>query len=112
LTLYSLQSRIKYAKWTKEDIEGYNGPTMTIVAHLAETVLQDLDTDYTISESGIAGPGAGRKGAAPGYVAVGVASAKGATKTAEHKTGSDNRAENMVAFASLALDLLLECLRE
>jgi PncC family amidohydrolase len=107
LTLYTLPSRIAYAGWTKETIANYSGPTTDIVSGLAKQVRKDLESTYTISESGTAGPtGGSTPNRTPGYVALAVDSDKG-TFTRELSTGlGEDRVANMVQFAVEALTLL------
>jgi PncC family amidohydrolase len=107
LTVYTLPSRIAYAGWTKETIANYSGPTTDIVSGLAKQVRKDLESTYTISESGTAGPtGGSTPNRTPGYVALAVDSDKG-TFTRELSTGlGEDRVANMVQFAVEALTLL------
>jgi PncC family amidohydrolase len=107
LTLYTLPSRIAYAGWTQETINGYSGPTAEIVGGLARHVRGDLASTYTISESGTAGPtGGDTPNRTPGYVALAVDCDKG-TFTRELDTGlGTDRAANMKRFAVEALTLL------
>jgi len=107
LTVYTLPSRIAYAGWTKETIANYSGPTTDIVSGLAKQVRRDLESTYTISESGTAGPtGGSTPNRTPGYVALAVDSDKG-TFVRELSTGlGEDRVANMVQFAVEALTLL------
>lgn len=57
--VYTLPSRIAFAGWTPETISSYAGPTTDIVAGLAEHTRSTLQSTYTVSESGTAGPGGG-----------------------------------------------------
>ncbi|KAG2411778.1 hypothetical protein HFD88_009334 [Aspergillus terreus] len=106
VTVYTLESRLVYAGWTPAHLEGYNGPTPTIVAGLADHVRHTLGSTYTVSESGTAGPTGGTtRNRTPGYVAVAVSTAHG-TYTREVETGSSDREKNMVAFAGEGLKLV------
>lgn len=107
LTLYTLPSRIAYAGWTKETIANYSGPTTDIVSGLAKHVRRDLESTYTLSESGTAGPTGGQtENRRPGYVALAVDCERG-TFTREVKTGlGGDRVANMVQFAVEGLTLL------
>lgn len=113
LTLYTLPSRIAYAGWTQETIANYSGPTTDIVSGLATAVRKDLESTYTISESGTAGPTGGTtENRQPGYVALAVACDRG-TFTREVKTGlGGDRVANMVQFAIEALKLLKDVITE
>ncbi|KAF9886146.1 hypothetical protein FE257_011971 [Aspergillus nanangensis] len=104
--VYTLESRLAYAGWTTANIEGYKGPTTTIVAEMADHVRQTLGSTYTVSESGTAGPTGGTtRNRTPGYVAVAVSTTHGTYKR-EVEIGSADREKNMVAFAGEGLKLL------
>lgn len=109
LTLYTLPSRIAYAGWTQETISNYKGPTTDIVTGLAKHVRRDLESTYTLAESGTAGPtGGSTPNRKPGYVALAVDCERG-TFTKELDTGlGTDRVANMVQFAIEALTLLKE----
>ncbi|KAL4922128.1 hypothetical protein BDW62DRAFT_172983 [Aspergillus aurantiobrunneus] len=110
LTVYTLESRLAFAGWTSADIENYRGPTTDIVAQMADHTRRTLFSTYALSESGTAGPtGGSTRNRTPGYVALAVSGPFG-SKTREVETGSDNRAQNMVAFAEETLKLLKEVL--
>ncbi|KAI1857017.1 uncharacterized protein JN550_013510 [Neoarthrinium moseri] len=113
LTLYTLPSRIAYAGWTQESIKGYRGPTTDIVTGLAKHVRKDLDSTYTISESGTAGPtGSDTPNRTPGYVALAVDCEKG-TFVRELNTGlGTDRVANMKRFAVEALKLLKDVMTD
>ncbi|MCJ1236224.1 hypothetical protein MMC14_004202 [Varicellaria rhodocarpa] len=112
LTLYTLESRIAFAGWTQDSIKAYKGPTMDIVAGLAENVREKLGSTYTVCESGTAGPtGGNTRNRTPGYVALAVATEQG-TYTREAETGlGGDRQKNMVAFALEGLKLLRDVLK-
>lgn len=112
LTLYTLPSRIAYAGWSQETIANYRGPTTDIVSGLANHVRKDLESTYTVAESGTAGPtGGATPNRKPGYVALAVDCDKG-TFTKELSTGlGPDRVGNMVRFAVEALTLLKEVIQ-
>ncbi|KAK3707050.1 hypothetical protein LTR37_012382 [Vermiconidia calcicola] len=107
LTLYTLPSRIAYAGWTQQTIEGYKGPTTDIVSGLAKHVRKDLESTYTLSESGTAGPTGGQTpNRKPGYVALAVDCDRG-TFVQELNTGLEgDRVGNMIRFTVEAFTLL------
>lgn len=111
LTLYTLPSRIAYAGWTQDTISNYAGPTKAVVSGLAEHVRRDLESTYTIAESGTAGPTGGQApNRHPGYVALAVSCDRG-TFVRELNTGlGSDRVGNMVQFAVEALKLLRDVL--
>lgn len=112
LTLYTLPSRIAYAGWTQDTIAAYRGPTTDIVSGLARHVRKDLESTYTLAESGTAGPtGGNTENRKPGYVALAVDCEAG-TFVRELNTGlGGDRVGNMVRFAMEALRLLRDVLK-
>jgi PncC family amidohydrolase len=107
LTLYTLPSRVAYAGWTQETIANYRGPTTDIVTGLATAVRKDLESTYTLAESGTAGPtGGATPNRKPGYVALAVDGPKGTfVKDLDTGLGPD-RTANMIQFAVEALTFL------
>lgn len=105
--MYTLPSRIAYAGWTQETIKNYSGPTTDIVSGLAKHVRGDLESTYTLAESGTAGPTGGQtRNRTPGYVALAV-DCEGGTFVREVETGlGGDRVGNMVRFAVEGLTLL------
>ena len=77
---------------------------------LARAARMRLDADWGLGESGAAGPTGNRYGDPPGHSVLGVAGAQERTTTVG--TGSDDRFENMLAFAAAGLELLEECLSD
>ncbi|PSR78059.1 hypothetical protein BD289DRAFT_444453 [Coniella lustricola] len=113
-TMYTLESRLAFAGWTAADIRAYDGPNPELVAKLARNVRDTLGSTYTVGESGTAGPTASRQSAngQPGYVALAVVSERDVlSRDLNTGLGSD-RAGNMVAFATEALKLVAEFLKE
>lgn len=112
VTLYTLPSRIAYAGWTQESIKNYTGPTTDIVSGLARHVRKDLESTYTLSESGTAGPTGGTTpNRTPGYVALAVDTERG-TFVKELSTGlGTDRVANMVQFAVEGLTLLRDVMK-
>jgi nicotinamide-nucleotide amidase len=77
---------------------------------LAQAAKARLDADWGIGETGAAGPTGNRYGDPPGHSCIGVAGPICRAVTVE--TGLTDRAENMIAFAAAALELLAICLKE
>ncbi len=73
---------------------------------LASQIRGRFSTDWGLSETGAAGPTGNRYGDAAGHSCVGVAGLQPVAMTLE--TGSDNRLDNMHAFAANALNFLLQ----
>lgn len=49
-TLYTLESRVAFAGWTRADIANYDGPSPELVAGLAGHVRGTLGSTYTVGE--------------------------------------------------------------
>ncbi|KAJ5927072.1 competence/damage-inducible protein CinA [Penicillium verrucosum] len=112
LVVYTLESRLAFAGWTPAELETYAGPTTEIVANMADHTRCTLNSTYAVCESGTAGPTGGtERNRTPGYVAVAVSTAQG-NYTREIETGSNDRSENMVAFAREALKLLRDVITQ
>jgi PncC family amidohydrolase len=104
--LYTRQSRIEMAGMTPEMFENYRGATPENVTAMAEALRQRLQATWCIAEAGTAGP----TGNAPGRTVVAVAGPIARHEVVE--TGSSDREANMAAFATRALWLLREALRD
>ena len=76
--------------------------------HLARSARQRLGADWGIGETGAAGPTGNRYGDPPGHTCIGVSGSVEMAITLE--TGSQQREDNMAAFAAAALDLLTQCI--
>ncbi len=85
------------------------GSTEEYATLVAATMRDLLGADWTIGESGAAGPSGNRYGDPAGHVALAVVGPVTATRIVQ--TGSDGREENMWAFAQAALDLLYETVK-
>ncbi|KIK58331.1 hypothetical protein GYMLUDRAFT_45542 [Collybiopsis luxurians FD-317 M1] len=129
MAAYSLESRITFLGWTKEDLENYRGPTEQIALNLALHLRSTLSSTWCLSESGICGPtrpDVWRKEIkGPGYCAYGLVGGRGVVG-AEGKGDASvplqtskeidvpqpkTREENMVAFAEEGLRFLLDTLK-
>lgn len=74
--------------------------------HLARASRTHLRATWGVGEGGATGPSGNPYGDPPGHAWVAVS---GPTEAARHVlTGNDDRLENMVAFATAALELLAE----
>jgi nicotinamide-nucleotide amidase len=84
---------------------GMRGATEEFATYLARAIRARLSTTWGIGEGGAAGP-ANRYGDPAGHAWLAVS---GPTEATRHVlTGSDDRAANMLSFATAALDLLIE----
>lgn len=82
------------------------GASEPFVAYLAESVARRLGATWGIGEGGATGPDGNPYGDPAGHVWVGVHGSAPATR--HLLTGDGDRARNMVAFATAALELLEE----
>ncbi|MCU1359772.1 MAG: hypothetical protein JWN99_1061 [Ilumatobacteraceae bacterium] len=86
---------------------GMRGATEPFATYLAQSVAAQLATTWGLSEAGAAGP-PNRYGDPAGHAWVALAGPSLLTRHVQ--TGSDDRVQNMVAFAEAALQLLVETL--
>jgi PncC family amidohydrolase len=108
--IYTLNSRIKLAGVPAESLANYQGTTTEMVAMLAESMRERLGSTWCIAESGLAGPTGGRSGQPPGITRLAVAGPLSRVQVFE--TGSSDREANMIAFATAALILLRDAVRD
>jgi len=87
---------------------GLRGATEEFALHLARSAAVRLDSTWAIGEGGAAGPTGNRYGDPAGHAWVAVAGLAEATRHV--LTGSGDRAANMAAFATAALELLVASL--
>lgn len=93
---------------TPSDMTGIRPLTEEHSILLADSVRQRVDATWGLAEFGAAGPSATRYGNPNGSTFLGVV---GPTELSrEISTGSDDRVENMYAFAAAALALMAEAL--
>lgn len=88
------------------------GATEPYAQRLALAASAKLSAEWSIAETGAAGPAGNPYGDPPGHSWVAVARPDGTTATQVVTTGDDDRAANMFRFAAAALDLLLAELRD
>lgn len=85
------------------------GATEEFAAYLAESVAARLGTTWGLSEAGAAGP-PNPYGDPSGHAWLAIA---GPTSATRHLlTGIETRSENMFAFATAAMQLLVETLEQ
>lgn len=109
---YYLGSVTSYAISVKEKILGvspavirkYGVVSSECAAGMAEGARRITGSDFSVSTTGVAGPGGGTEDCPVGLVWVGVSSANG-TETARFQYRND-RTRNIERFAASALDLL------
>lgn len=85
---------------------GLRGATEQFASYLATSVRLRLGTTWGIGEGGAAGPSGNPYGDPPGHAWLAVDGPSAATR--HLLTGDEDRRSNMIAFASAALQLLLD----
>jgi nicotinamide-nucleotide amidase len=93
----------------EEAMKEARAATETHALHLARAARERLGADWGIGETGAAGPTGNRYGDPPGHTCIGVVGPD-VERAVTIATGSEERGENMEAFAKAALDLLADCL--
>ena len=76
----------------------------------ARTIRDSLETDWGLAETGASGPTGNRYGDSAGHACIAVVGPVEKVITVE--TGDSDREANMWVFATRALELLEECIRE
>ena len=110
VVVYTAKARIALLQIPPEAMQGLRASTEAYARLLAGTARARFGADWALAESGAAGPAGNRYGDAAGHVCIAVAGALEAAVTVE--TGRNERAENMRAFAALALEQLLSALQK
>jgi nicotinamide-nucleotide amidase len=106
--IYTAAARQALLGITSADMEGMRPSTEAYARLLAERVRQKLGADWGLAETGATGPSGNRYGDAAGHACLAVSGPTGQVVTLE--TASPDRAANMNAFATAALELLEEAL--
>ena len=73
---------------------------------MARTARERFGADWSIAESGAAGPTGNRYGDSAGHCCIGVAGGSGSERAITLETGNSDRLANMRAFALAALELM------
>ena len=108
--VYTAKARVSLMHLEKDAVAGIRSASEPYALLLARTARGNFDVTWGLSETGAAGPSGNPYGDAPGHSCIAVAG--GAIERAlTLETGSDDRAENMRAFARAALELLLKATR-
>jgi nicotinamide-nucleotide amidase len=89
-----------------EAMRGIRSASEPYARLLSNQIRQRFSSDWGLSETGAAGPTGNRYGDAAGHACMAVSGPQSAVITLE--TGSADRLGNMHAFASAALNLLLQ----
>jgi len=103
--IYTFAARKVFLGDVVEIPEGLRGATEQFASYLARAVRTALEATWGIGEGGAAGP-ANPYGDPAGHAWLAVSGPSDATR--HLLTGVDDRPANMLAFATAALDLLIE----
>jgi nicotinamide-nucleotide amidase len=106
--VYTRTARDALLAIPESDLEGLRSSTEAYSQLLANTIRARFNSTWAVAETGATGPAGNRYGDAPGHACLAVSGDVRKARTLE--TGSANRVENMQAFASAGLSLLLETL--
>jgi nicotinamide-nucleotide amidase len=103
--VYTYKARSALLGISEDALTGMRPSTEAYALLLARHVRERLGASWGIGETGAAGPTGNRYGDAAGHACVAVAGPAEAALTVE--TGATDRASNMRAFATAAMNLLL-----
>jgi nicotinamide-nucleotide amidase len=104
--VYTRDARRLLADIPDEAMKGIRSASEPYAQLLASQIRGRFATDWGLSETGATGPTGNRYGDAAGHSCMAVAG--GASQVMTLETGSADRAGNMHAFATAALNLLLQ----
>lgn len=104
--IYTRAARRAFLQLDDEAMRGMRGASEPYARLVAGTVRERNGAVWGLSESGAAGPTGNRYGDAAGHSCLAISGPRARSITLE--TGSADRVANMFAFATAALDLLIE----
>src|SRR5436305_3144798 len=106
--VYPGAARGAFADISLDDMKklGIRAASEPYAALLAERIRERLDTTWALTEAGAAGPSGNRYGDPAGHTCIAVTGPSQRTFTL--RTGSNDRRDNMRAFALRALELFAE----
>jgi len=108
--IYTRDARRALMDIPDDAMKGIRSASEPYAQLLARQIRARLATDWGLSETGAAGPTGNRYGDAAGHSCMAIAGVRQQVITIE--TGSGDRAANMQAFATAALELLLKNLSQ
>ncbi len=108
--IYTLKGRRIVLGHEPGSLRGLTSATQDYALAQAALIRTRYDADWGLAETGAAGPGRHPLGVASGTSAVAVVGPNGLQAAIGVDTGSEDRLENMQAFALAALGLLVETL--
>lgn len=106
--VYTQQARLALLGLGASELAGLRPSTEAYASLVARRARERFGADWALAETGAAGPTGNRYGDRPGHSCIAIAGPIERAITIE--TGQADRAANMEAFASAALDLLAEAL--
>ena len=107
--VYTARARLTLMDIPQKAMDGLRSASEPYAVMLARVARKNLKASWALSETGAAGPDGNRYGDAPGHCCMAVAGEE-TSVSATLETGSDQRADNMRAFAAAALELLAQTL--
>ena len=108
--VYTRESRREFLTLDKEKLKGLQPLTPEVVHVFADSARETLGTTWGIAELGATGPAGSPYGGRAGISVIGISGP--ISRAIKFETGSDDRAENMVAFTKAALELFHAVLSE
>jgi PncC family amidohydrolase len=108
--VYTRVSRVGLLDLAEAALEGMRPSTEPYARLFASTIRERLASTWAVAETGATGPTGNRYGDPPGHAWVAVAGPNPLARKIE--TGSVDRQQNMEVFASSALVLLREAIRQ
>jgi nicotinamide-nucleotide amidase len=108
--IYTRAARHALLQLPDESLTGIRASTEAYALLKARTIRARLGATWGLAETGASGPTGNRYGDAPGHACLAVAGPRERAVTLE--TGHGDRARNMRAFATAALELLEAALLE
>jgi PncC family amidohydrolase len=108
--VYTAKARMSLMGITREAVAGMRSSSEPYALLLARTARENFAATWGLSETGAAGPTGNPYGDAAGHSCLAISGPMEMAVTLE--TGQPDRADNMVAFAARALELLLANLED
>jgi nicotinamide-nucleotide amidase len=104
--VYTGRARMRLLGLAREAVTGMRSSSEPYALLLARSIREQFGADWSVAETGAAGPTGNSYGDAAGHSCLAVSGPVELVITLE--TGRADRAANMTAFAAAALDLLLK----
>ena len=107
VVVYTYEMRRTLLGISDDEMRGLTPSTEAYALLKARRIRERMKTDWSLTETGAAGPTGSRYGYPPGHACFAVAG-PGVERSATRETGSADRVGNMQVFAAAALDFLAE----